>query len=77
LAAAGGGILDTLFGKSPAGSGLISSKGIVDFFKNTDFGGGGSGGGIAYDANGAVINSTVPSDYETTTGADAGYSAGV
>jgi hypothetical protein len=33
LASAGGGILDTLFGKSSPGSGLISDKGVVDFFK--------------------------------------------
>ena len=33
LASAGGGILDTLFGKSASGSGLISNNGVMDFFK--------------------------------------------
>jgi hypothetical protein len=35
--------------------------------------GGGGGGGIQYDSSGAVINSNVPTDYGTNTGADAGY----
>jgi hypothetical protein len=39
----------------------------------TLFKGSGGGSGISYDSSGAVINSTVPSDYATTTGADAGY----
>jgi hypothetical protein len=41
------------------------------------FSGSGGDGGIKYDSSGAVINSTVPSDYGSTTGADPGYSTGV
>jgi hypothetical protein len=43
---------------------LNSVKGVFD----------GSGSGINYDSSGAVINSTVPSDYGSTTGSDPGYS---
>jgi hypothetical protein len=39
--------------------------------------GSGSDTGIQYDANGKVIDSTVPTDYGSTTGADAGYGMGV
>jgi hypothetical protein len=40
-------------------------------------GGGGGDTGINYDSSGKVIDSTMPVDYATTTGADPGYSGGV
>jgi hypothetical protein len=39
-----------------------------NLFKNV-----GGGGGIQYNPDGSVVNSTVPVDYATTTGADPGY----
>ena len=39
----------------------------------TSGGGSNTNPGIQYDSNGAVINSTVPTDYGQTTGADQGY----
>jgi hypothetical protein len=47
-------------------------QGLIDkVVGGVNFGGG--DGGIKYDSNGAVINSNVPTDYATNTGADAGY----
>jgi hypothetical protein len=60
------GVLGQL-GVSGGLSGLIGSG--VNAISNM-FG----GSGIRYDSNGAIINSTVPSDYESTTGSDPGYS---
>lgn len=72
IAALGGsggstGILNNL-GMSGGLTGLINSIGGAF---------GGSSGGISYDSNGAVNNSTVPGDYGSTTGADEGYGTGV
>jgi hypothetical protein len=36
LANAGGGVLDTLFGKTPGGGGLISNSGIMNWLRNLD-----------------------------------------
>jgi hypothetical protein len=82
IAALGGGsnsgLLSSIFGTGTKGEkGYV--PGILDRFSNLNLGGGSSGGtpGISYDSNGAVINSTVPTDYGSTTGADEGYSTGV
>lgn len=64
-----GGVLGSL--GVPGGlTGLIGS--IKDFFTSNPSSGG--GGGIQYNPDGSVINSTVPSDYGSTTGSDPGYS---
>jgi hypothetical protein len=80
------GIATALGGRSGTG-GLLGQLGVpggltglidkaTGLFKNDGSGGGGGGGidGIDYDSFGRVINSTVPSDYASTIGADAGYS---
>jgi hypothetical protein len=73
-----GGLIAALGGGAGTGSGILNSLGIpgltslFDTIK-TNF----PSGGINYDSSGAVINSTVPSDYGSTTGADLGYSTGV
>lgn len=67
-------LLNSIFGKgagTPGTSGYIPA-GILPTF-NSIFGGSSSGGGIQYNADGSVANSTVPTDYGTTTGADQGY----
>ena len=72
--------LNTLGSLATAGStgysALNSATGgaLNNIFKNLfSSGGGNSNPGIRYDSNGAVINSTVPTDYSQTTGADQGY----
>jgi hypothetical protein len=74
------GLLNSLFSQ---GSGTPGQAGYVpagllptigQYFGNATSGG---GGGIQYDANGAVIDSTVPTDYASTIGADAGYGLGI
>jgi hypothetical protein len=74
-----GGLIAAL-GGTGSGTGILNSLGIKgitgllngvgDWFKSDN-------SGIKYDSNGAVINSTVPSDYQSTTGSDPGYSTGV
>jgi len=72
LASAGSGVLDTLFGKSKTpGGGIISNAGIMEYLKGLQIPSG--GGGIQYNPDGSVINSTVPDDYSSTTGSDPGY----
>jgi hypothetical protein len=76
-----GGLIAAL-GGTGSGTGILNSLGVgglTGLFNSisNQFGGSGGGGGINYNSNGAVINSTVPSDYGSTTGADAGYSTGV
>ena len=67
-----GGLLKTV-GVTGGLSGLMT--GITDFFKNQGGGSsGGDGGGINYNPDGSVIDSTVPGDYGSTTGSDPGYS---
>lgn len=71
-----GGLLAALGGGAGTGSGILNSLGIpglTSLFNTIKTNFPGSGGGINYDSSGAVINSTVPSDYGSTTGADAGY----
>lgn len=59
---------------SSLGIGSSALKGLGSNIANAlGLGSSTSGGGIQYDSSGAVINSTVPSDYSSTTGADAGY----
>jgi hypothetical protein len=58
-----GGVLGSL-GITNGLQGLI--KQVSDFFPS-------GGGGIQYNPDGSVINSTVPTDYDTTTGSDPGY----
>jgi hypothetical protein len=70
-----GGLIAALGGSSGTGGilgslGLGGLTGVINSVKDV-FGG---GGGINYDSSGAVINSTVPSDYGSTTGSDPGYS---
>ena len=72
--------LNTLGSLATAGSAgysaLNSATGgaLNNIFKNLfSSGGGNSNPSIQYDSNGAVINSTVPTDYSQTTGADQGY----
>jgi hypothetical protein len=75
-----GGLIAAL-GGTGSGTGILNSLGVgglTGLFNNiSGYFGGGGGSGINYDSNGAVINSTVPSDYGSTTGADPGYSTGV
>ena len=75
-----GGLLAALGGGAGTGSGILNSLGIpglTSLFNTIKSNFPGSGGGISYDSSGAVINSNVPSDYSSTTGADPGYSTGV
>jgi len=72
--------LNTLGSLATAGSAgysaLNSATGgaLNNIFKNLfSSGSGNSNPSIQYDSNGAVINSTVPTDYSQTTGADQGY----
>jgi hypothetical protein len=71
-------MLGSLSSVPSAANNLLSSLGVgADVFKNIGTGLGNffnSGSGISYAADGSVINSTVPTDYGTTTGADPGYS---
>jgi hypothetical protein len=74
-----GGLLAALGGGAGTGSGILNSLGIpglTSLFNTIKSNFPGSGG-ISYDSSGAVINSNVPSDYGSTTGADPGYSTGV
>jgi len=74
-----GGLIAAL-GGTGSGTGILNSLGVggltglmnsVGNWLKSD------NSGIKYDSNGAVINSTVPSDYGSTTGADPGYGTGV
>jgi hypothetical protein len=70
-----GGLLAALGGGAGTGSGILNSLGIpglTSLFNTIKSNFPGSGG-ISYDSSGAVINSNVPSDYGSTTGADPGY----
>jgi hypothetical protein len=76
-----GGLIAAL-GGTGSGTGILNSLGVgglTGLMNNVGnwFSGSGGDGGIKYDSSGAVINSTVPSDYGSTTGADPGYSTGV
>lgn len=76
-----GGLIAAL-GGTGGGTGILNSLGVggLTGLMNSVgnwFSGSGSGGGISYDSNGAVTNSTVPTNYGSTTGADAGYGTGV
>jgi hypothetical protein len=71
-----GGLIAALGGNSGTGGilgslGLGGLTGVINSVKGIFDGG---SGGINYDSSGAVINSTVPSDYGSTTGSDPGYS---
>jgi hypothetical protein len=76
-----GGLIAAL-GGTGSGTGILNSLGVggltglFNSVKNA-FSGDGSSSDIKYDSNGAVINSTVPTDYGSTTGADQGYGTGV
>jgi len=76
-----GGLIAALGGSSGTGGilGSLGVGGLTGLMNNVKdwYNGTGSGGGINYDSSGAVINSNVPTDYGSTTGADAGYSTGV
>lgn len=75
-----GGLISLLGGQSGTG-GVLGSlgvpgglSGLIGGIKDLFSGSSSSGGGIQYNPDGSVINSTVPSDYGSTTGADPGYS---
>lgn len=76
-----GGLISLLSGPTGSGGGVLGSlginKGLGDLIKGIGgiFTGGGSSGGIQYNPDGSIINSTVPSDYGSTTGSDPGYSS--
>ena len=58
IAAAGSGILDTLFGKSTSGGGLFSDTGIKDWWNKLDFGGSTPSGtlpGVVADDDGNIL----------------------
>jgi hypothetical protein len=70
------GLLSSIFGTGTKGQPGYN-PGIFGALSNINFGGGSSSTpDISYDSNGAVNNSTVPTDYGSTTGADAGYGMG-
>ena len=73
-------LLNSIFGKAsgtPGTSGYVPA-GFLQTLQNAFSGSGSSsgGGGITYNPDGSVANSTVPTDYGTTTGADPGYNPG-
>lgn len=63
--------------KTTAGKSLLDQLGLGKLFGGTGTSTGGAtdttGGGIQYNPDGSVANSTVPTDYGNTTGADPGY----
>jgi hypothetical protein len=71
-------LLNSIFGKgagTPGTSGYVPA-GFLQTLQNAFGGGSSSSGGtgnITYNPDGSVANSTVPTDYNTTTGADQGY----
>jgi hypothetical protein len=72
------GILSAI-GTGAGGTGILSSvgglSGLVDSI--TKWYNSGNSGDLKYDSSGAVIDSNVPKDYGSTTGADEGYGMGV
>lgn len=65
LAAAGSGVMEALFGKSPKGGGIISNRGIMDFLKGL-----GSGGTPTYVGPSFGTNPDVPSNWFDTNSYD-------